>query len=134
MELDKGNSCLNYRTLTTPNAFYVVTFNWQLITLFAVFAFGGFWLICWIFYSNTFVVMSGAAVWYYQHDSPLCTSLHRLLRYHTGTLAFSSLLFGLLFILRLIAKFFHLRNEESANKCVNVCISLGTFCLTFFDQ
>ena len=78
--------------------------------------------------------MSGAAIWYYQQDSPLCTSFYRLLRYHTGSLAFASLLFGVLFILRLIAKFFHLRNEESENKCINVCISISTACLVVFDQ
>jgi hypothetical protein len=123
-----------FRTVTAPNSFATVTFNWQLITLFSVFGFAGFWMICWIFYSNTFIVMSGAAIWYYQQDSPLCTSFYRLLRYHTGSLAFASLLFGVLFILRLIAKFFHLRNEESENKCINVCISISTACLVVFDQ
>lgn len=100
-----------FRVITLPNAFATVTFNWQLITLYSVFAFGGFWLVCWIFYSNTFVVMSAASIWYYQQDSPLCTSMYRLFRYHAGSLAFTSLLFGILFIFRLIAKFFHLRNE-----------------------
>jgi len=98
------------RTLTSPDAFYMIDFNPKLIILYSIFAFGGFWLICWIFYSNTFIIMSAASIWYYQQDSPLCTSVYRLLRYHTGSLAFTSLLFGLLFILRFIAKFFHLRN------------------------
>lgn len=112
MEQDKGTFRLYsiYRTLPTGNAFYMVNFNAGLIIMFVVYAFAGFWMICWIFYSNTFVVMSAASIWYYQHDSPLCTSFFRLLRYHTGSIAFASLLFGLFFILRMIAKFFHLRN------------------------
>lgn len=71
----------SFRTLTSPNAFYTVDFNTKLIILYSVFAFGGYWLICWIFYSNTFIVMSAASIWYYQQDSPLCTSVYRLLRY-----------------------------------------------------
>lgn len=101
------------RSLTATNAFYSVNISTQLIVLFVVFGVAGFWMVCWVFYSNTFVVMSAASIWYYQQDSPFCTSLFRLIRYHTGSIAFTALLFGFLFILRIIAKFFHLRNENS---------------------
>lgn len=98
------------KTLSARNAFYSINFTTQLIVLFVVFGVAGFWMVCWVFYSNTFIVMSSASIWYYQQDSPFCTSFYRLIRYHTGSIAFTSLLFGLLFIIRIIAKFFHLRN------------------------
>ena len=54
------------RTLNSPDAFYMVNFDGKLITLFAVFGFAGLWMIFWFFYSNSFVIMSAASIWYYQ--------------------------------------------------------------------
>jgi len=99
-----------FRALVSGNAFYTIDFNVGLIIMNCVFGFAGIWLVFWIFYSNIFVIMSAAAIWYYQQDSPLCTSFGRLVRYHSGSISLTSFLFGFLFILRLISKFFYLRN------------------------
>ena len=110
MGLDKGKNIFINRTLASHNAFFTINFTPGLIILFVVFGFAGYWMICWLFYSNSFTVISAASIWYYQHDSPLCTSVHRLLRYHVGSVAFTALLFGIFFIFRIIAKLFHVRN------------------------
>lgn len=61
---------------------------------------------------NHFMICSSVAIWYYNHESkfdlgnPFGDSLHRLVRYNTGSVAITSLVNGFLFILKLLAHIF----------------------------
>ena len=78
------------------------------IALIVFFIFSGVWLVFFLNGCNNFLLSSAVAIWYYSHSTgstgaPCCDSLWRLLRFHWGSVALSSMLNGSLFVLKVLA-------------------------------
>lgn len=101
--------------------------NSQIIMISFLLA-GGLWTVFWIHGSNHFILCSSASIWYFNHHnnrdlhgSPLCDSIDRLFRYHSGTVAFCSLLNGVFFILKVLAQILSMKSDETENTCIKCC-------------
>ena len=77
------------------------------VVMVAVFGAASLWMIFFFHGCNHFMLCSSVSIWYFKDSkgesgAPCCDSLWRLFRYHSGSVAFGSLLNGLLFVVRII--------------------------------
>jgi len=91
-----------------------------------------FWILAFVSAVYQFTIAYAAAEYYYtpyDHDGEkdvgccvLCEGLHVALLYHTGSLAFGSLLIALLSTLQKVIEYAEHKNEETANSHVIKCL------------
>jgi len=93
-------------TLPDNLAFPVYSLPVTQIVLLAVYLAACLWVIFFFNGCNHFMLSSAVAIWYFKSGSPCCESLWRLFRYHSGSVAFTSLINGVFFLIRLIANIF----------------------------
>mmetsp|Transcript_10207 Transcript_10207/g.28511 ORF Transcript_10207/g.28511 Transcript_10207/m.28511 type:complete len:621 (-) Transcript_10207:65-1927(-) len=101
-----------------------------------------FWILAFVTALYQFVLAYAAAEYYYtpyDHDDEkdvtcciLCEAVHMGVLYHTGSLAFGSLLIALLMTLQKIIEYAEHKNEETANsqviKCILCCCACCVHC------
>ena len=97
---------------------------------------GGLWLIFLMHGCNHYLLCSSVVIWYFNgsdgyENSPCGQSLVRLLRFNLGSVAFSSFLNGLFFIIKLIAHLFSFDEAENDNSMAECCIKCmgALFCI-----
>ena len=103
------------------------------IALIIFFIFAGLWTVFFLNGCNNFLLCSAVAIWYYSHSggstgAPCCDSFWRLLRYHWGSVALSSMLNSSLFVLKVLANILSFDVDEDDSSMVSCCLS----CLNYF--
>lgn len=99
---------------------------------------GLYWLTQFIV-SCQYVVIAGAtATWYFSRhkddlDSPICTSMHYLLRYHLGSVAVGSFLVALVKLIRAILNFLEKQLKTRFESCT-VLLKVCQCCLCCFER
>jgi solute carrier family 44 protein 1 (choline transporter-like protein) len=104
-------------------AFPVVSFTQGELVLLAFFLTGALWTLFWLQGCNHFTLCSAVSIWYFNHENtqnagnPFCDSIGRLIRYHLGSVAFTSLINGLFFVVKLICQIFSFEVKDEDNRC-----------------
>lgn len=85
------------------------------------------WIIFFFNGCHQFMLCSAVSVWYFLtmnggEGAPCGDSLWRLMRYHTGSVTFSSFFNGLLFIVKLLANLFSFSTNEDDSCLVATCL------------
>lgn len=101
-------------SFTFPNniAFPVVSFSQSDIVVLAFFLAGGLWTLFWLQGSNHFTLSSAVSIWYFNHENtqnagrPFGDSIKRLVRFHAGSVAFTSLINGVFFVVKIVLQLF----------------------------
>lgn len=89
---------------------------------------GGLWVVFFFHGCNHFMLCSSAAVWYFNYESkfdlgrPFRDSAWRLIRYHSGSIAATSLANGFFFLFKLLAHIFSFSAKDEDNKCTAYCL------------
>lgn len=101
-----------------------------------------FWILAFVSALYEFVIAYAAAEYYYtpyDHDDEkdvsafvMCEGLHVGLLYHTGSLAFGSLLIAILQTLQKVIEYAEHKNEETANSHVIKCLLCCCVCCVKF--
>ena len=83
------------------------------------------------------MVCSAVSIWYFNHvngsvGAPCCDSLWRLLRFHSGSVAFCSLLNGLFFLVKILAHIFSFDSGDEDTGCVACCLKCLNFLFCIF--
>lgn len=74
-----------------------------------------FWNLAFLLSCSHFIVSASSAFWYFRSaqasgiKNPLRTSLFWVFRYHLGTIAFGSLVLAVVWVIRIIAQYVHVR-------------------------
>lgn len=119
----KGENGLSRSFELTPKHYYSILF--QLLM--------SFWILAFVSAVYEFVIAYAVAEFYYtpyDHDDEkdvngccaMCEGLHLGLMYHSGSLAFGSLLIALLQTLQKVIEYAEQKNEETANSHVIKCL------------
>jgi hypothetical protein len=96
-------------TFPDYSAFPVISLPPEVVVLITVYLVGGFWLIFFFHGCNHFIICSAVSIWYFNHESPhdlgspFGDSLYRLLRFHPGSVAITSLVNGIFYIVKILA-------------------------------
>lgn len=106
-----GTYLYSLGSFTFPDAiaFPVIALPVVEIVLMVVFLFSGFWLVFFFLGCNTFILMSAASIWYFNHNSPhdegapFGDSLSRMICFHPGSIAITALINCIFEIIRIIA-------------------------------
>lgn len=120
-------------TLNLSNnlAFAIFDLSVLPIVLISIYLAVSLWLIFFVNGCNHFMLSSAVAVWYFGVGSPCGDSLWRLVRYHSGSVAFTSLVNGLFFIIRIIASVFSFDAKDDDSALVSCCLKClnALFCI-----
>jgi hypothetical protein len=94
------------------------------------------WMIFFFHGCNHYVLCSAVAVWYFDgsngyQNAPCGQSFSRLFRFNLGTVAFTSLVNGLFFIVKVIAHILSFDNTDNDNCMVACCLKClnALFCI-----
>ena len=96
-------------TFPDNSAFPAIQLPPEIVVIMVVYLLGGFWLVFFFHGCNHFIICSAASIWYFNHESPhdlgapFGDSLHRLLRFHPGSVAVTSLINGVFYIVKILA-------------------------------
>ena len=95
--------------------------------MFVIFLVVSLWLIFFFHGCNVFMLCSSVAVWYFNNvkkgdGAPCGDSLWRLLRYHSGSVVFASLLNGFFWIIKFLANLFSFDTKDDDNGVVTCCL------------
>ncbi len=88
----------------------------------------GLWTIFFFHGCNHYVLCSAVAVWYFNHETkhepgaPFGDSLHRLMRFNIGSVALTSLVNGLFFVVKILAHIFSFDTKEEDHFLVSCCL------------
>ena len=109
------------------NAFPDVGLTDKLKILIAFVIGGGVWTMFFFHGCNHYMMCSAVSIWYFNHDSgtqgsPLCDSLKRLVRFNMGSVAITSLINGILFVLKLIVQILSFETKDDDHCLVRTCI------------
>lgn len=118
-------------------AFPVITMPPENVVILVLFLVGGFWLIFYFHGCNHFTLCSAVSIWYFNNESPhdlgapFCDSLYRLTRFHSGSVAITSLVNGVFYILKIIAHILSFKAGKDDHGCTLVCIKILScvFCI-----
>lgn len=133
-----GIAILSMGDFSFPNnsAVPTISLNEGEIAMLVIFLMVGLWLVFFCSGCNSFMLCSAVSVWYFNtlnggEGSPCGDSLWRMIRYHLGTVTFSSLFNGFLFIIKLLANLFSFDTKEDDGCLVSTCLKcLGClFCV-----
>lgn len=127
-------------TLSLPDniAFPVITLSTVNIVAVVGYLVGGFWLIFFFHGCEYFILCSAVSIWYFNHENPSHTgapfgdSIHRLLRYHPGSVAITSLINGLLSALSMIANLLSFDAAPDDTGIKLVCLKCLSFIFCIF--
>lgn len=108
----------------------ISTFSFTIpqMVMMGIFLASGLWSMFWFHGCNHFTLCSAVSIWYFNNESqyeqgnPFCDSFGRLLRYHIGSVALTSLINGLFFVIKLIAQIFSFEVKEEDNRCTALCL------------
>ncbi len=119
-------------------AFPVITLSTLNIVAVAGYLFGGFWLIFFFHGCEYFILCSAVSIWYFNHESPNNTgapfgdSIHRLIRYHPGSVAITALVNGLLSVLAMIANLLSFEAGPDDSGLKLCCLKFLSFIFCIF--
>jgi hypothetical protein len=106
------------------------------LAMLIVFLVVSLWLIFFLHGCNHFMLSSAVAVWYFSHvegseGAPCGDSLWRMVRFHLGSVAFTSLSNGFFFIVRVLANLFSFETKDDDSALVSCCLRCLSclFCL-----
>jgi hypothetical protein len=119
-------------TFTFPNniAFPVINLPPEYVILLIIYFTGGFWLVFYFHGCNHFILCSSVSIWYFNHESqydlgaPFTDSIYRLVRFHSGSVAITSLVNGLFYIVKIIAHILSFQASKEDKGCTLVCIKI----------
>lgn len=125
-------------TFTFPNnsSFPIVELDVGQIIMVSLFLAASVWMLFFYHGCNHFTLCSAVSVWYFNHlnnnqGAPCGDSLWRLFRYHIGSVAFTSLIHGLLFVIKILATIFSFDSKDDDSSCVTCCLKClnAIFCV-----
>lgn len=120
-------------TFSFPNndTFPSVSLDSGQVVMVIVFLATGVWLIFFFHGCNHFMLCSSVANWYFNQTEPCSMSLWRLVRYHAGSVALTSLVNGIFFIFKILAHIlsFDVKDDDSMLvACFLKCLN-AIFCI-----
>lgn len=98
---------------------------------------GGVWLVFFFHGCNHFMLCSAVSIWYFNQvgqngGAPCCDSLWRLSRFHSGSVAITALLNGLLFVFKILAAIFSFDARDDDSALVSCCLKCLNFLFCLF--
>lgn len=107
--------------------------------LFFYYLLGFIWVTQFILSCERFTISSAVALWYFTRDktllnSPVSTSIFRLIRYHLGSLALGSLVIAFVILIRWILTFIEGRLKGKENFIAKFLLKCLICCLYCFEK
>ena len=134
-----GLSLYSWGHLSFPNnaAIPEVSLSPGQVAMMVFYIWAGIWLVFFFFGANTFMLSSSVCIWYFNSVSgsggaPCCDSLWRLLRFHSGSVAFASLLTGIFFVVKILANIFSFDSGDEDDGLVACCLKCLNFLFCIF--
>jgi hypothetical protein len=119
-------------------AFPVITLSTVNIVAVTAYLVGGFWLVFFFHGCEYFILCSAVSIWYFNHEarsnmgSPFGDSIHRMLRYHPGSIAITALINGLLSTVSMIANLLSFEAGPDDTGIKLVCLKFLSFLFCIF--
>jgi len=117
-------------------AFPSISLNGGQIAMIVVFFAACLWMIFFFHGCNHYLLCSAVAIWYFNgtngyETAPCGESLHRLVRFNLGSVAITSLINGVFFIIKIIANILSFDNTDNDNGLVECCLKClnALFCI-----
>lgn len=125
-------------TLTFPNnaAFPSVSLDGGQIAMIVIYFCACLWMIFFFHGCNHYLLCSSVVIWYFNgtngyENAPCGQSLQRLVRFNAGSVALTSLVNGVFFIIKIIAHILSFDETDNDNHMVECCLRClnALFCI-----
>ena len=118
-------------SLPEHSAFAIFSLPTTQIVLLTVYIAACLWMIFFFNGCNHFMLSSAVSIWYFNCGSACCDSLYRLSRFHSGSVALTSLINALFFIIKMLANVFSFDVKDDDSRLVSCCLKFlnAIFCV-----
>lgn len=117
--------------LGNNSAFAVFDPQVEQIVMLSFYLAASLWVIFFFHGCNHFVLSSAVSIWYFGDGNSCCDSVWRLVRYHMGSVAFTSLINGVFFLIKIITNIFSFDVKDDDGALISCCLKClnALFCI-----